>query len=382
MRKKKVKKWPLIIVLFLICIVFGSLYVFDGFFEQKDLSDKNPDTLEKEEPKAKEYSTTFTLGGNVLVNSNMWYDTLSADGVYEFDIVFEYLNDIMKKSNINYYSQQSIIGGKDLGLSINYRYNSPTDVVDSLSKIGFNMVSLASYHSYDKGLVGIQNSIKYLNEKEIIYSGVNAQENVDSNKNIITKNGLKIGLLSYTTGTDEVVVENYAVNIYSDEKAKNDIDKIKNEVDVIMVSIDFSNVKSIEVSDEQKRIAKYLSEQGVNIVVGNTSYTVQPIEIIGETLVCYSLGNLLSGHIAIDSRISAMVDFKLKIVEQNNKKTVSFEDINILLTYAYNYNNTGYKVIPFTKLTTELPNYKSYYEKYENLLSTEENKIKFYPIGE
>ena len=108
MRKKKVKKWPLVVVLLLICIVFGSLYVFDGFFEAKNFDEKNPDVLEKEEPKAKEYSATFTLGGNVLVNSNMWYDTLSAEGVYKFNDVFEYLNDIMKKSNINYYSQQSI----------------------------------------------------------------------------------------------------------------------------------------------------------------------------------------------------------------------------------------------------------------------------------
>ena len=67
----------------------------------------------------------------------------------------------MKKSNVNFYFQQSIVGGKDLGLSFNYKYNSPTDVVDSLSKLGFNVMSLGSYHAYDKEIAGIQNSIKY-----------------------------------------------------------------------------------------------------------------------------------------------------------------------------------------------------------------------------
>ena len=381
MKKKKIKKWPLAVVFLLICAVFGSLYLFKGYFE-KNKEENTPDILEKNDVLDKTYSVTFTLGGNVLINSNLWYDTSSADGKYEFDRVFVDLNDIMKKSNINFYFQQSIVGGKDLGLSVNYKYNSPTDVVDSLSKLGFNAISLGSYHAYDKGLVGIQNSVKYVTEKEIAYSGVNDSEESKLKNNVITKNGLKIALLSYTTSTDEIVSASYAVNIYSDELVKSDIESIKNDVDVIMVSIDWSNVKTTEVTEEQKRIAKYLSDLGVNIVVGNTGYTIQPVEIIDETIVCYSLGNLLSGHFAVDSRISAMVDFNLKMIKSNTSTKVNFENINVLLTYAYNSNGTNYKVIPFTKLSTELANYKSYYEKYSSLLTSSNDKIKVYPIGE
>ena len=38
--------------------------------------------------------------------------------------------------------------------------------------------------------------------------------------------------------------------------------------------------------------------------------------------------------------------------------------------------------IPFFALSTELANYKSYYEKYSNLLTSSNDKIKVYPIGE
>lgn len=379
MKKKKVKKLPFVILLVLICGIFGSLYLFKGYFE-KDKGDNNPNILEKEEPKEKVYTTSFTLGGNVLINSNMWYDTTTDIG-YDFENVFEDLNDIMKKSDINFYFEQSMVGGKDLGLSFNYSYNSPTEIVTSLSKLGFNAMSLASYHSYDKGIAGIRNAVQTVVDNKFIYAGVNDSEENRLKNNITTKNGLKIALLSYTVGTDEIVQNPFAVDIYSDDLVKSDVEKIKNEVDVIMVSIDWSNIKSGEVTDEQKRIANYLSELGVNIVVGNTGYTIQPIEIIDETFVCYSLGNLLSGHIAIDSRISAMVDFNLKITETNSERKISFENINVLFTYAYNFDNRDYKVIPFTKLTNELVNYKSYYEKYKNLLSID-NKINFYSIGE
>lgn len=380
MKKRKVKKLPFVILLILIIGVFGSLYIFRGYFE-KDKGDNNPDILEKEEPKDKVYTTSFTLGGNVLINSNMWYDSVTDEG-YNFDYIFEDLNDIMKKSNVNFYFEQSMIGGKDLGASMNYVYNSPNELVSSLSKLGFNAMSLASYHSYDKGIAGIKNTVSVVNENKFIYAGINDTEENRLKNNIIEKNGLKTALLSYTIVTDEIVQNPFTVDIYSDELVKSDVEKIKENVDIIMVSIDWSNIKSQEVTDEQKRIAKYLSELGVNIVVGNTGYTIQPIEIIDETLVCYSLGNLLSGHYAIDSRISAVIDFNLKITESMDKRTITFEDINVLFNYAYNVNNTQYKVIPFTKLTNELLNYKSYYEKYKTLLTLPDNQIKFYSIGE
>ena len=53
-----------------------------------------------------------------------------------------------------------------------------------------------------------------------------------------------------------------------------------------------------------------------------------------------------------------------------------------MFTYAYNYDNTNYKVIPFTKLTNQLANYKSYYEKYSKLLSSDNDIVKIYPIGD
>ena len=380
MKKRKVKKAPFVILVILITLIFGSLYVFKGAFV-KNKDDKNPDILEKEEPKDKVYNVSFTLGGNVLVNSNMWYDRLTSDG-YDFDGVFEDLNDIMKKSDVNFYYQQSMVGGKELGTSFNYSYNSPNEVLISLSKLGFNTISLASRHSYDKGMTGITNTIKTAVENKFVYAGINDTEENRLKNNIIEKNGLKIALLSYTTSTDVTIQTAHSVDLYSDELVKTDVENIKDEVDVIMVTIDWSNIISSEVTEEQKRIANYLESLGVNIIVGDTGYVIQPIEKINDTLVCYSLGNLLSGHYAVDSRISAMLDFNLKVTKSLTEKKVTFEDMNVLLTYAYNYDSTSYKVIPFTKLTNELLNHKEYYNKYNELLTNANSDIKLYSIGE
>ncbi len=379
MKKRKVKIWPLFTIIILICAVFGVLHFFKGYFVKKDTEENTPKVLEKKETE-KVYNVSFTLAGNVLVNSNMWIDTKSAEG-YDFDVIFKTFEDAYKKSNINFYFEQSIVGGENLGASVIYDYNTPKELLKEVSKLGFNLISLGSYHAYDRGIDGIKNTITYLNDNKIKYSGISDSKD-EIQDNIIIKNGVKVGLLSYAIKTDEPVTEEYAVKIYSDETAKNDVESLKSKVDVVIVSIDWGNLTSNDVTAEQKRIVEYLSNLGVNIIVGDTSYSIQPIEIINNTLVCYSLGNLLSGHSSIDSRISSVVDFNLKITKLGDKVTMDFEKINVMLTYAYNDEGTQYKIVPFTKIQKELGSYKTYYEKYNKLLTENNDKIKLYEIGE
>lgn len=381
MRRQKRSKRPFILLLSLIIMIFGSLYLFKGFFKKDNGTNDNNDNDNSIVENVKERSITFTLAGNVLLNAEMWYDTAS-DGQYNFEYVFEDINNIMKKSNVNFYTQQGILGGKDLGLTSYTNFNTPYDTATELAKVGFNIISLASYHANDRGVQGITNAINFLNENKITYSGISLNEEDRLKNSIIEKNGIKVALLGYTMGSTIATNNTYSVSIYSEEQVKKDYDAIKDQVDIIMVAIDYSNNRSLEVTEQEKTIANYLANLGVDIVIGNTGYSVQPIEKINNTLVFYSLGNMLSGHSLIDNKISAIVDFKYTIKEKDGNVEKSYDDINVLLTYAYSLNGVNYKVVPFTKIQTELNDYKIYYEKYNKLLTENNKNVKLYPIGE
>lgn len=377
MKKRRTKKWPFLMLFILIVLIFGALYFFKGYFmKNNNKPEEKPETVVKE----KEYSTSVTFAGGILINNYMWSYTKTSEG-YDFEPIFENVNDMMKKSDVNFYFQESILGGVELGASGNrsgkYLYNSPSDLITTLTKVGFNMASLASYHAYDEGITGIKNSVKLLNDNKLVYSGINQSEN-KNNSNIVTKNNIKIGLLSYTLGTDEVVVESYAVNVYDSEKVKEDVENLKKDVDVVIVSIEWNNLNSNEITAKQEEVVKELSDLGVNIIVGNTNYSIQPIKMVGDTLVCYSLGNLLTGHTSIDSRISMMVDLDIK----KKGEKITIDDINVGLYYAYNVNNSKFKVLPFAKIEKELNNYKTYYDKYKELLTKDNENIEFYNIGD
>ena len=384
MRRQKRSKRPFILLLSLIIMIFGSLYLFKGFFKKDNGTNDNNDNDNNNNnivENVKERSITFTLAGNVLLNAEMWYDTAS-DGQYNFEYVFEDINNIMKKSNVNFYTQQGILGGKDLGLTSYTNFNTPYDTATELTKVGFNTISLASYHANDRGVQGITNAINFLNENKISYSGISLNEEDRLKNSIIEKNGIKVALLGYTMGSTIATNNTYSVSIYSEEQVKKDYDSIKDQADIIMVAIDYSNNRSLEVTEQEKTIANYLANLGVDIVIGNTGYSVQPIEKINNTLVFYSLGNMLSGHSLIDNKISAIVDFKYTIKEKGGNIEKNYDDINVLLTYAYSLNGVNYKVVPFTKIQTELNDYKIYYEKYNKLLTENNKNVKLYPIGE
>lgn len=384
MRRQKRSKRPFILLLSLIIMIFGSLYLFKGFFKKDNGTNDNNDNDNNNNnivENVKERSITFTLAGNVLLNAEMWYDTAS-DGQYNFEYVFEDINNIMKKSNVNFYTQQGILGGKDLGLTSYTNFNTPYDTATELAKVGFNTISLASYHANDRGVQGITNAINFLNENKISYSGISLNEEDRLKNSIIEKNGIKVALLGYTTGLTIATNNTYSVSIYSEEQVKKDYDSIKDQADIIMVAIDYSNNRSLEVTEQEKTIANYLANLGVDIVIGNTGYSVQPIEKINNTLVFYSLGNMLSGHSLTDNKISAIVDFKYTIKEKGGNIEKDYDDINVLLTYAYSLNGVNYKVVPFTKIQTELNDYKIYYEKYNKLLTENNKNVKLYPIGE
>lgn len=383
MRRQKRSKRPFILLLSLIIMIFGSLYLFKGFFKKDNGTNDNIDNDNNNNivENVKERSITFTLAGNVLLNAEMWYDTAS-DGQYNFEYVFEDINNIMKKSNVNFYTQQGILGGKDLGLTSYTNFNTPYDTATELTKVGFNTISLASYHANDRGVQGITNAINFLNENKISYSGISLNEEDRLKNSIIEKNGIKVALLGYTTGLTIATNNTYSVSIYSEEQVKKDYDSIKDQADIIMVAIDYSNNRSLEVTEQEKTIANYLANLGVDIVIGNTGYSVQPIEKINNTLVFYSLGNMLSGHSLTDNKISAIVDFKYTIKEKGGNIEKNYDDINVLLTYAYSLNGVNYKVVPFTKIQTELNDYKIYYEKYNKLLTENNKNVKLYPIGE
>jgi len=385
-RKVKIKKKVKLVVLFLILAVIlgGSVYYeLSGFSSEKKESNAPKKEEVKEEVKTpKEYTASLFMVGDALIHYGVYNDAKQADGSYDFKPMFDYIKPISSKYDLVYYNQETILGGASLGYSSYPRFNSPQEVGDAFIDAGFNMVSLATNHTMDKGEQGVINSVNYWKSKsdKVVYSGqwTSFEEREKETAQIYEKNGIKYAFFSYTTWTNGLETpagKEYLNNVYSPEKAANDIAKVKDKADVIIVAMHWGTEYSLGVNTNQDEIANYLSSLGVNIIIGAHPHVVEPVEYLnnGKTFVIYSLGNFISDQGVTERLIGLMMELTIKkVVDVDDSVTVSIESPKAQLIYTK--DKRDFKVIPFSKLNDSiLPNYMSYYEKYKKVVNT------FYP---
>ena len=387
-RKVRVKKGGKILVVLLFIVVLGILTLdYSGFSLTKPKKEKVK-VEEKEEIKKepKHYTAHLLMVGDALIHSSVYQDAKQSDGSYDFKPMLELIKPISTKYDLAYYNQETILGGVELGLSNYPRFNSPYEVGDAFLDAGFNIVSLATNHTMDKNEQGVINSVNYWKQHKnsVVYSGqwTSFEEREEEINQIYEKNGIRYAFFSYTTWTNGLETprgKEYLNNVYSDELAASDIAKIRDKVDVIIVAMHWGNEYSLGVSSDQARIAQFLADQGVHIIIGAHPHVVEPVEYLndGKTFVIYSLGNFISDQ-SNDMDNAKLTGLMMsldihKTVDVDDSVTVSIDNpiAELIYTKSYNSRKRNFKVYPYSQLTTDLlSNYTSLYEKYTGVVSS------------
>ncbi len=362
-----------------------SFYFFiKEFTNSEKVVEKVKNTVKKETKK--EYKLSVAMVGDALYHTGTFTDGKQADGSYNYDSQLTYIEPIISKYDIGYYNQESILGGKELGLSSYPTFNSPQEVGDAFQKAGFNMVSLANNHTLDKGIKGVSNSVAYWRKQKAVTAGSYDSAEDRTRSHIHEKNNIKYAFFSYTTSTNGIRVpqgKEYLVDVYSEEKVAADIASVKDKADVIFVAMHWGTEYTHTPTEEETTIANYLASLGVNVVIGAHPHVIQPIEHIGDTVVIYSLGNFISGQIGTEKRVGLLATLNVNKVIEDNETKISITDVTgdlLYTSYSSNYQNV--KVIPFANLNnSSLANYQTIKEKYEAIINKNDSTIKVGSLG-
>lgn len=383
----------ILLILGLMCVAIGTS-IFFITERSSNKPTKEPPKVEEPkkeaEPKEEKTSFSFIAVGDALIHDGIYYDAntwqTGQDGyyIYDFTSMFTDLAEVIKPYDLKFYNQETIIGGKNLGLSGYPCFNSPNEVAEDLMEIGFNVVNLASNHTMDKGTAGAIYSANYWhNQKDVLAVGSYTSKEHRDTIEVRKENGITYAMLSYTYGTNGIPVPagyEYLVNVwptgngYEAYKAqvKKDIESVRDRVDVLMVSMHWgTEYQTGYYNDYQRDAAEYLASLGVDVIIGTHPHVVQPIEYIGDTLVVYSLGNMISAQVGLDKLVGGVVAFDVEKTTLDGKVTdVSIKDVKADLIYTYYNNFQNFKVIPFYKLNDNLLyGYRSIYDKYKGYLN-------------
>ena len=166
-------------------------------------------------------------------------------------------------------------------------------------------------------------------------------------------------------------------------KVKEDIEKVRDKVDVLIVAMHWGVEYTSEPTIYQQDEAKFLASLGVDIVIGTHPHVIQPVTWIDDTLVIYSLGNFISAQYQNDNynkMVGLMSSLEITKTKKGNETSIKIDNIENELIYTY-YNQSSwrdFKVIPFSnqEIKKYLPNYKNVYETYKKIVQRYDNTMK------
>ena len=384
------KKKYVIFVVLIVFIFISGLYLLKKEYQNEPKQEEKTEEVQKEETKTSKLS--LIMVGDALLHGSVYRDAYK-NGVYNFDSQLEYIKPIVQNYDLAFYNQESILGGTELGLSDYPTFNSPWEFGDAMINSGFNLVSLANNHTMDRGEKAVLNSCEYWKSKEDVLAVGSYCSKEDSEAiQIREKNGIKYTFLAYTYGTNGISVpqgKEYLVNLYSDEKVKNDIEKVRDKVDLLIVSMHWGTEYRTEPTEEQKREAEYLSSLGVDIIIGTHPHIIEPITYINDTLVIYSLGNFISAQ-STNNDYNTMVELMTSVdiikEEKNGQTTIKLDNLNNELLYNYYKKGsrwTDFKVIPFSQMNSNYnSDYQRLYNKYSAVVKMYNEDIPINPLPE
>lgn len=196
--------------------------------------------------------------------------------------------------------------------------NSPISFAEALKNIGIDLVSISTNHSLDYGIEGLQETKRALEGIGYDVVGDNLGE---SRVKIKTIKNTKIAFLSYTYGFEnqnsKTKEELDSANIYNSEIAKKDLEYAKENADYSIIIMHWGDAYSTKPNKEQQNIAKFLVENGADMILGNHASAVQKMEVKQSpegknVLVAYSLGNYISGETMDISKIELVLNIELR----------------------------------------------------------------------
>ena len=407
MRKSKKKRKKIkvgVLLLFITGLVIIGLLIhliIVKINDRKTLPQGEPIAEEKKDTK-KEYKLSLVMVGDYLIHEAIYKEAnknANYEG-YDFTPMISLIKDYIKKNkyDLAYYNQETIIGGSEIGLSTYPAFNSPDEAADAMLDAGFNMVSLATNHTLDRGVKAIEHSCDYWNsKKEVLSAGSYCSDEQREEIKIFEKNNIKYTMLNYTYGTNGIPIpdgKNYLVNIWPTEgnnpdndtkyqaykeTVLDDINKVRDKVDVLIVAMHWGTEYTHTPTAYQKDMAKFLADNDVDIVIGTHPHVVEPIEYIDDTLVIYSLGNFISAQdndINYAKLVGLLTSIDITKTIENDETTIKLDNLNNDLLFTYYEAKHNFKVVPFSQITSEyLTNYESLYDKYSSVIKNIDETI-------
>ena len=288
-----------------------------------------PDTPEEPEvvEEVEEAVSTVTIRsvGDILVHSDV-YTTARTDTGFDFTRMFDPVRQYMADADITTANMEVPVAGEAFGLSGYPQFNSPPEIIDALKNSGVDIVNNATNHSMDRGGEGVIASTGHMRDRGMLYAGSFSSATDAATPRIIEANGITVGFLGSTYGTNGLPVEEEHFASLIDDNLTDRITTLDSEVDVTVVMLHMGDEYAPLQNEFQEETAAAALEAGADLVLGGHPHVVEPF----DGPVWYSHGNFLHGQLEEPTKIGGIGEFTFT----KRGDEVSFTGARFMPTYT------------------------------------------------
>ncbi|MDR0506028.1 MAG: CapA family protein [Dysgonamonadaceae bacterium] len=289
---------------------------------------------------------TLLFAGDAMQHQSQ-IDNAYRNGIYDYSSYFKFLTEEISQADIAVVNLEVTLGGKPYkGYPM---FSAPDEYAIALKEAGFNIFLNANNHILDRFSKGLHRTLDILDSLNVKHTGVfrNIEERETLYPLIVEKKGVRIAFLNYTYATNGLspTPPNH-INYIDKTLIQKDIQKAKKQkADIIIANMHWGIEYKLIQNKNQEDIARFLIDEGVDIVMGAHPHVIQPSKVIIDStgtisnVIVYSLGNFVSAMTIDNSTGGQMV----KIILDKKQNKTSIHSCKYMLHYTEK-KNKGNKI--------------------------------------
>lgn len=289
----------------------------------------------------------ITFTGDILIYESQDIGCLSKDGKRDYRPIFEQVKPLLDQSDYVVGSFETTTSGEKAGYThASTSFNTPDELLPALKWAGFDLLTTANNHCFDRGEAGLRRTIGKIAENGLEHTGTRLS---DEDPIFLIKDfkGTKVAFLAYTYGTnsrsngciitkdkeylvnltrpqDEIpyrpllrraagkllsivrrpkvtsgvvgdcVCEtevNSSRNTEYENKMLNTIRNAKQRADIVIMCLHSGGQFNSKVEGYTQHLFDIIADAGADAIVCNHAHTTLPIYRRGNCLIASALGN-------------------------------------------------------------------------------------------
>ena len=269
-------------------------------------------------------TVTIRFIGDVMMHSKQLEKAHRGASTYDFSTYFSHIGKDLKTADIAVANMEFALGGEPY--SGYPSFSAPDALAEHMAELGIDIFLAANNHIYDRGLSGAERTLEQYRRLAAQYGtsfvGLASDEGEKEGNMplILNIKGVKLAFLNFTYATNGGRREGWPKVCYMDERKdiRNAIETArKAKADMIIALPHWGEEYRLTHSAEQEEMAQWLTDQGVNIIIGTHPHVVQDSAVLSsrldgaETQVIYSLGNAISNMSATNTQLELMASVRI-----------------------------------------------------------------------